>query len=234
MMKTALKIQEAEADRTSVPILSRLGVGISIQRLFINSFNVDHAGRLIFNYIYNDQLKDNEVLGFKTVKLACTKGLWLAGDANKPTSIFLSFSAMEAIAFAHLNASKFNGFSRCLFIALGVTPSKHQIDLIKQQYKNCKFHTVFSNDLIGKIYDCKASLWLTNKDCSFLLSNDVITVTAVTENEPAKKTVGILRDQFSYFAFHRQFGKRSNIKTHKPSDRKYSSFMSYLAHKNGF
>ena len=232
-MNTILKIQEDEADNSFIPLLSVLGVGLSVQRLFYNSLHFDHAGRLVFNYYANDELKDSELFGFKTVKLACTNGLWIAGDQHKPTNIFLFFSAMEAIAFAHLNNSKFNGFNHCLFVALGVKPLKQQIDLLKKQYKGSKFHTVFTNDLIGKVYDCKASLWLTNKDCSFALGNDIVTVTAVTGNEPAR-TVNIGRSQFSYFSFHRQFGKRSNIKTHKPSDKKHLSFLGYLAQKNGF
>lgn len=230
-MKTISKIQEAEADKSFSPLLSVLGVGLAVQRLFNNSLHFDHAGRLVFNYYANGDLKDSELFGFKTVKLVCTNGLWFAGDQHKPTNVFLFFSAMEAIAFAHLKSSKFNGFSRCLFVALGVCPSKQQIDLLKKKFKESKFHTVFTNDIIGKVYDCKASLWLTNKDCSFALGNDI--VTAVTNATPFK-TVSINRNQFSYFSFHRQLGKRSNIKTHKPSDKKYLSFLGYLAQKNGF
>ena len=232
-MNTISKIQKDEADSSFIPLLSVLGVGLSVQRLFYNSLHYDHAGRLVFNYYANGDLKDSELFGFKTVKLACNNGLWFAGDQHKPLNIFLFFSAMEAIAFAHLNNSKFNSFNHCLFIALGVSPSKQQIDLLKKQYKGCKFHTVFANDLIGKVYDCKASLWLTNKDCSFKLDNDIVTITAVTDKESAK-TVNIGRSQFSYFSFHRQFGKRSNIKTHKPSDKNHLSFLGYLAQKNGF
>lgn len=234
MTKTTWKIPEAEAANGFVPVLSSLGVGLFIQRLFSNSYHFDNAGRLVFGYFLNGDLKDSELFGFNTVKHACSNGIWMAGEQDRPTTIFLAFSAMEAIAFAHLNNAKFNGFTRCLFVALGVHPSKLQIHLLKKRFSNCKFHTVFNNDLIGKIYDCKASLWLTNKDCSFVLDNDILTVTAVTDNEKVKKTVGIARGQFSYFSFHRQFGKRSNIKTHKPSDRKHSSFMGYLAHKNDF
>lgn len=232
-MNTIAKIREAEADNTFVPLLSVLGVGLGIQRLFFNSLHFDHAGRLVFNYYVNEDLKDRELFGFKTVKLACTNGLWFAGDQHKPSNIFLFFSAMEAVAFAHLNTSKFNGFNRCLFVALGVRPSKQQTDLLKKQFKECKFHTVFSNDLIGKVYDCKASLWLTNKDCSFTLVNDFVSITAVTDKE-FPKTTSIGRSRFSYFSFHRQFGKRSNIKTHKPNDKNHLSFLSYLAQKNSF
>jgi hypothetical protein len=232
-MNTISKIHEAEADNAFIPFLSVLGVGLPVQRLFFNSLHFDHAGRLVFNYYANGDLKDSELFGFRTVKLACTNGLWYAGDQHKPINVFLFFSAMEAIAFAHLNSSKFNGFGRCLFVALGVRPLKQQIDLLKKQFKECRFHTVFANDLIGKVYDCKASLWLTNKDCSFTLSNDLITVTAVT-NDDLPKTVSIGRSQFSYFSFHRLFGKRSNIKTHKPSDKNHLSFLGYLAQKNGF
>lgn len=232
-MNMISKIQEDEADNSFIPILSVLGVGLSVQRLFHNSLRFDHAGRLVFDYYANGDLKDSELFGFKTTKHACTNGLWFAGDQHKPLNVFLFFSAIEAIAFAHLNNSKFNGFNHCLFVSLGVKPSKQQIDLLKKLYKGCKFHTVFANDLIGKVYDCKASLWLTNKDCSFTLGNDIVTVTAVTDSETAK-IVSIGRSQFSYFSFHTLFGKRSNIKTHKPSDKTYLSFLSYLAHKNGF
>jgi hypothetical protein len=232
-MNTISKIQEAEADNAFIPLLSVLGVGLAVQRLFFNSLHFDHAGRMVFNYYANNDLKDTELFGFKTVKLACTNGLWLAGDQHKPTNVFLFFSAIEAIAFAHLNNSKFNGFGRCLFVALGVRPSKQQIDVLRKQFKDCKFHTVFTNNIIGKVCDCKASLWLTNKDCSFALANDIVTVTAVTDKEFPKK-INIGRSQFSYFSFHRQFGKRSNIKTHKPNDKNHLSFLGYLAHKNGF
>lgn len=226
--------QGAEAVNYSVPLLSKLGVGQSVQRFFYKTFYYDQAGRLVFPYQYNGQSKDNEVFGFKTVRLACTNGFWSAGDHHQPSNIFLSFSAMEAIAFAHVNYSKFNGFSRCLFVALGVKPTKPQILFLKRRFKNSNFHTVFSNDLIGKIYDCQASLWLSNKDCTFCLNDNLITVTAIADDKSTQKAVSISRGQFSYFAFHRQFGKRSNLKTHKPSDRQQFSFLSFLALKNDF
>jgi hypothetical protein len=233
MKITTLNNQEAEADNIIVPQLTALGVGHSVQRLFANAFTTDQAGRLIFDYYFGEELKEKEIFGFHTLKLSSSKGLWFAGEQGNPQDIFLFFSAMEAIAFTHLNELKFDFSRNCLFVALGVRPSKYQLDILKSHYKRARFHAVFGNDILGKIYDCKASLWLTNKDCSFFLTNESVQVTEISLKENFK-SAEINRDKFTYFSFCRKFGKRPNLKAHKPSKKEHVSFLGYLAYKNQF
>lgn len=233
MKITTLNNQEAEVGNIDVPQLTALGVGPTVQRLFVNSFITDHAGRLIFKFYWDGELKDKEIFGFHTCKLGCSIGIWTSGDQQHPKDIFLFFSAVEAIAYAHLNELKFHFLNNCLFVALGVRPSKYQIDILKNKFGKVRYHTVFGNDILGKIYDCKVSLWLSNKDCSFLLNEESVQVTEISLAENLK-SVAIDRHKFSYFSFCRLFGKRPNLKAHKPSKKEYGSFLGYLAQKNQY
>ena len=217
--------QQAEADNVIVPLLSKLNVGQNAQRFFYNSFSTDLAGRLVFNY----DLFGSEIVGFNTHKLCISTDFWSWGNDSFPTDVFLFFSAMEAIAFTIFFELNYD-FDRCLFISLGAKPSKSQILKIKGLFHSANYHTVFGNDLLGHIYDCKISLWLNNKDCHFSLKNDIIHIASSNLNSPYK-TTEINRKSFNFSSFCRVFGKRVNLKIHKPKNGQNIYFLDLLKSK---
>jgi len=216
------KIHEAEDVNVLVPLLSKLNVGQNAQRFFYKSFSTDLAGRLVFDY----DLFGSEIVGFNTHKLCISTDFWSWGNDSFPTDIFLFFSAMEAIAFTNYFELNYD-FDRCLFISLGAKPVKSQILKIKGLFHSTNYHTVFGNDLLGHIYDCKISLWLNNKDCHFSLKNDIIHIASSNLNS-SYKTVEIHRKRFSFSSFCRLFGKRVNLKIHKPKNCQNICFLNLL------
>lgn len=220
MMK---KSQKGEVD--SIPLLTCLGVDLRVQRLFCNHLLRDDVDRLVFKFFDNTVFCDNEVFGVNTIKLS-SGGIWCAGEHKRTRNVFLFFSAIEAIVFCHFNLLKYNINDSCLFVALGVNPSKSQVYYLKEKYPNATFHAIFGKDLIGRIYDCKVSLWLIQKDCNFSVSDSLVTV------ESKSKTLNIERSKFSYSLFCRSFSKRINLKIHKPLGSSANSFLEYLTLKN--
>lgn len=225
-MNRKLTNQEAEDDNLFVPILYQLGVGVETQRLFFNRLNTDFAGRLQFEYVNHECVVDTEMFGLNTHRLSCSEGVWLAGDTFFPKDIFVFFSAVEAIAFAQLSHLKYDFENRCLFVALGAKPIRTQLQQLKAQYGKARYHTVFGSDLLSKIYDCKVSLWLENKDCRFFLRNELILIQS--ERRGKIKQITLERSKFSYSTFCRQFGKRPNIQLHKPGGASASSYTDVL------
>lgn len=222
-----LNNQDQEADNICVPLLSEIGVGINTQRFFFPFFSGDN-GRIVFDFTWKDEIMDKEIFGSNTHRLTSSMGIWLVGATEDVHHAFLFFSAVEALAFFHINQFKYDFLNRCVFIALGVKPCKEQIEFVKSLYKKAKIHTIFGNDLLGRIYDCKVSLWLNKKDCVFFLDkHNKVVVQAI---DCFKKTE-IERSKFSFFSFYRSHGGRGNLKTHKPSA-KFNSFTEYMVARN--
>ncbi|MET3114643.1 hypothetical protein AAKU52_002378 [Pedobacter sp. CG_S7] len=224
--KTMKNNQQAEADNVTVPLLSKLNVGQNAQRFFYNSFSTDLAGRLVFNY----DLFGSEIVGFNSHKLCISTDFWSWGNDSFPTDIFLFFSAMEAIAFTNYFELNYD-FDRCLFVSLGVKPSKSQVLKLKGLFHSANYHTVFGNDLLGHIYDCKISVWLNNKDCHFSLKNDIIHIASSNFNS-SYKTAEIHQKKFKFSSFCRVFGKRVNLKIHKPKNGQHIYFFDLLKSKD--
>lgn len=229
-MMNMLNNQDQEVDSICVPLLSEIGVGINTQRFFFPFFSDDN-GRLGFDFISNGEIVDKEIFSLNTHRLTCSIGVWVRGATENVGNVFLFFSAVEAVAFCHIHQHRYNFFNGCVFIALGVKPCKEQIGLVKIVYKKARIHTVFGNDLIGRIYDCKISLWLIGKDCTFFLSKNQVVVQAIDPKINCCKKTKIERFRFSFSVFYRSHGGRSHLKTHKP-EAKFNSFLDYLITKN--
>nr|WP_181718596.1 hypothetical protein [Pedobacter sp.]QJS06256.1 hypothetical protein [Pedobacter sp.] len=230
-MKKTLTDHKAEEDNFFLPLLEKLGVGHDAQRLFLSNIKSDEANRLVFQFNDNGNA-DVEYFGYNTHKLSTKNGIWLIGQQILVKDVFLFYSAMEAIVFSHLFNLKFK-FENSLFVALGAKPNKEQIRKIKIKYKNARYHTVFGNDLLSHIYDCKISMWLTNKDCMFFLKGDKLKILSQPNVEPVK-TIEIDFLNFNYTSFCRKYGKRSNLTPHKPYNPRFNSFLEYIKDKNGF
>ncbi len=231
---SSLPKKPEEQDSFSCPFLNNIGVGYNIQRFFFPYLSIDNASRLVFEYSDPDcSVSDTEKIGFRTYKLACSAGIWIAGNPIIPKEIFLFFSGIEAIAFTAFSYAKYNFPDHCLLVSLGVKPSKSQILLLKSTYKNATFHTVFGNDVISRLYDCKVSLWLSRKDCNIDLEKDFIKITAHINIKNPKVTI-IERGEFCYSSFCRVFGKRHNIEVHKPKNPLDNSFFESMKRINNY
>jgi hypothetical protein len=222
--------QQVEVDNLPNLILSKFNVGLNTQRFFLDAFKTDLVRRSVFYYTFGNETVSTEIVGFNFHKHCVTHGTWVFGNTYSPTDVFLFSSAMEAVAFAQVSKMKFD-FDRCLFIALGVKPIKEQILKIKSDYilSKPKYHSIFGNDLLSYVYDCKISLWLDNKDCKFHLQNDVIKITSSAINMRFK-SVEIDRNKFTYAQFVLKFGKKVNLRIHKPTGN-HNTFLDLLKSK---
>lgn len=231
-MMNMLNNQDQEVDSICVPLLSEIGVGINTQRFFFPFFSDDN-GRLVFDFSWQGETMDKEIFGLNTHRLTCSTGVWLVGATKHVRDVFLFFSAAEALAFFHIHQHRYDFFNGCAFVAFGVKLCKEQIEFVKIVYKKARIHTVFGNDLIGRIYDCKVSLWLARKDCTFFLNKNQIVAQVINPKTGCFKKTEIERSKFSFSAFYRLNGGRSHLKTHKPEP-KFNSFIDYLITKNSY
>lgn len=216
-------------DSIIVELLDRIGVGINTQRFFFPFFSDDND-RIVFDFSWQGEILDKEIFGLNTHKLTCSKGVWLVGATKNVGDVFLFFSAAEALAFFHIHQHKYDFFNRCAFVAFGVSLCREQIEFVKIVYKKARIHTVFGNDLIGRIYDCKVSLWLSRKDCTFFLNKNQVVAQVINPKTGCFKKAEIEQSKFSFFAFYRSHGGRMHLKTHKTNP-KFNSFLDYLVTK---
>ncbi len=230
-MMNMLNSHDPEPDNGYFHLLSEIGVGIVTQRFFFPFFSHDN-GHIGFDFIWKDEVLDKEIFGVGIHHMACSTGLWLAGATKNVLDVFLFFSAAEALVFFHLHQHKYDFLNRCAFIALGVKPCMEQIEFVKLIYRIARVHTVFGNDLVGRIYDCKVGLWLTRKDCKFYLSEKHVIVEDCNLQNKYSKWLEVDRSKFSYSAFYRSYGGRSHVRTHKPPKLKYNSFLDYMVDKS--
>jgi hypothetical protein len=132
-------------------LLTRLGVSPEIQGFF----NVE--ADLLFNY--GD---DHEHYGDGFHKVPTTPNLWVAGDETA-SSVIVTHSAMESIAFLSIHRQRYPKLEQLAFIAIGNRMASEQINWINENFPGRRFTLVFSNDLLGRITDIKLAAALQKR-----------------------------------------------------------------------
>lgn len=180
-------------------LLTRLGVPPEIQAFF----NTPAAG---LSFSYGDQ---EELYGEDFHIVPSTQNLWVAGSDNV-SHVVITYSVMEAMAFATLNLHRFPRLGHMAFIAIGNRLHAEQADWIRKNYPGRKFTLVFGNDLVGHITAIKLAGGIRNIPVQVFLSGAQVYI------HTGKKQVMIDAGQLSLYAFEEAFGLRPRFRTPRP------------------
>ncbi|GJM64685.1 DUF4099 domain-containing protein [Persicobacter diffluens] len=93
-------------------------------------------------------------------------GLWIADPekvGKEAKQVFISEAPIDAISFYHLHKNKID-FKEAIFAATCGTPSKSQIEALKNTYQQAKFSTAYDNDIAGEAFNIKTAAWLEGKE----------------------------------------------------------------------
>ena len=196
-----------------LPILAALGIKPQVQYFFEPWLEVSSETELQFSY--TDQAinrKKREVINAHGSLIPSTTGIWCAG-AHHPNTVrhnFLFYSAIEVFSFCTINTGWLARPGNVAFSALGLCPIASQVEVLRSRFPNARLHTVFGNDVIGRITDCKVALWAKRKDAHFQVHQDIIIA------QYNSKTFRIPEPIFSLNLFEKKSSLRAGIRTHKP------------------
>lgn len=183
--------------------LEWLGVDPRVRHFFKNHLTTSYE-TLIFNY---GNSAEHAGAGFH--RLPLTEETWIAGEPKFATNIFITASAMDALAFLDLNRQRFPGFDALCFIATGAAPYKSHAALI-QKYQQKKLHFIFSNDPPGAVCDLKLASYIRNKPLTITYQNNQFDILFEHKN--------YVFERLSLNALEKASGYNFRIRTHKPKN----------------
>lgn len=187
-------------------LFNKLGVPKNVRLFFEPYYQVLPDGSVFFPF--GDEAEHFSV---RYHYVPSTVVPWMAGSGPL---LFISFSAMEALAFLSVHYHAYPDFKRLRFVAignyltgLGVTGSKISL--------------LFGNDILGRLTDIKVSLLLRNKDASLFYRGDECFEIDRQQFEAERLTLN---------TFETACGVRSGIRTIKP--RGFNTFLEQLKYQN--
>lgn len=206
-----------------ISVLKALGIKPQVQDFFAPWLEAISEEQLNLTYHYQKKGFKREVIKQQGYSVPSTDGVWCAGAHHPHTARhnFLFYSATEILSFCSINTCWLAKPGNIVFSALGLLPFAAQFRMLRRQFPNARLHTVFGNDLPGRVMDCKAALWCKAKDANFQLVQDMIVI------QYNSKTLYIPEPIFSLNLFEQISGLRSGIRTHKPKAG-FSSFLELL------
>lgn len=195
------------------PVLNTLGINPQVQQFFKPWLEVSADNKLSLKYpSLESNQRDEEIVTSHGSIVPSTPGIWCAGThfPNIVRHNFLFYSGLEALSFCSMATDWLLRPGYIAFSALGVCPVAFQINALRQKFPNARLHTVFGNDILGRITDCKVALWSTTKDALFKIERDIII------GRYNSKIFRIAEPGFSLSRFEKESGLRTGIRTHKP------------------
>lgn len=90
---------------------------------------------------------------------------WIAAFTAKEniTDLYLFESEIDAMSYYELKG--FTTDTTAAFVSLGGNVIRSQIEGLRKEYPNVRFHCCYDNDTQGLIYDVTTCLWLQGIDC---------------------------------------------------------------------
>jgi len=159
--------------RPDKPYLERLGIRPEAQTFF-RPFLTIACESLIFKY---GNFVEHAGPDFHLVPV--TEETWTAGEIATARHVFISGSAMDAIAWLHFHYHVYPN-QNLLFISLGASPSKIQIESILRPGK--QYHLIFSNDQLGALCDLKTASFIRKKPLRIIAGERHYIVTFKSKN----------------------------------------------------
>lgn len=186
--------------------LNKLGVPRNVRLFFEPHYHVLSDGSIVFPFG-----EDAEHINGRYHFVPSTVVPWKAG--NGPL-VFISFSAMEALAFLSFHQHSFPDFGQLQFIAIGNYLTALDITA-------SKIRLLFGCDILGRLTDIKVSLLLRNKNALiYYHNNEFFVINGQQFNG----------DRLTLYSFEKKLGIRSGIRTIKP--RGFNTFLEQLKHQN--
>jgi hypothetical protein len=154
------------------PYLEHLGIGRELQEWLAPHLLFNSAGNLIFPY-HNEQ----EIFTVASHRIPNAVVCWAA--ASRPLSqvkyVVIGHSALELVAWAHLHRSAYT-YDDILLIATGSSLSFDKRRYLQQTAAGKTALLVFSNDLLGAIWDIKIAAALKRQAVSVSLDSGKVQI----------------------------------------------------------
>jgi len=195
------------------PYLERLGIRPEV-RSFFNPYLKQTCEGIIFNY---GNAVEHVSDSFHRVPV--TEEIWTAGEIGTASHVFICGSAMDAIAWLHLHSHAYPD-QNLLFVSLGASPSKIQIESFQRPRK--QYHLVFSNDQLGAICDLKVASFLRRKPVKIIADEPHFILTFKSKNYRLAHLSLNALEKAARFHF--------NIPVSKP--KQFNTFFEQLKHGN--
>jgi hypothetical protein len=130
------------------PYLIKLGVPFPVQEFFEPAWRRDGQGNILFDY---PDATENYGLAWHRVPVSA--GFWLTGqnEIQQVAQVFISTSAMEAIAYLSLNFHAFPARENLLFIAYGSSLCKAQVSWLAQNISAKPVTLIVENNWLSQV-----------------------------------------------------------------------------------
>lgn len=121
----------------------------------------------------NDRCLSSQVRQFFHPQVLSQSGILQTSHcylAAAVSHLFLAHSAAELICLCHFYPEWCRVPGQSAFATIGLDANDVCLRHLANCFPNAKVHTVFGNDLAGRVWDCKISLWQNGLDADFRLA----------------------------------------------------------------
>jgi len=166
---------------------------------------------LEFNLMAGEKIVAREHWNIQGLQTPKTKGIWtVSSPFSQPRDLFIAFSATDILCFCHFYTNWLKSSNHVAFLAVGTRPDISKVKQIREMFPLAKVHLLFDNDLIGRVTDCKISVWLSKRNVVFELTDSHV------KCKTRDGTFWLGVEMFSLHQFIKVSGFRTNVRTHKP------------------
>ncbi|WP_147243646.1 hypothetical protein [Pedobacter miscanthi] len=151
-------------------MFSVLSAAREICESYAFSFRTDISGTLIFDY--NSGLSEH--FGKDGHLIPISAGFWCSRmvDLNIVRQVFVCLSAMDAIAFLHFNAGRFNRSEELLFIA--INPGRNYPQELSKELRKAKINVLLGNDLLDILHAIRFCMDYRGIKVCFTLQDELV------------------------------------------------------------
>ena len=189
------------------PYLTRLVVRPEVQAFFEPYYSAG-SGDLLFQ-----QGNYREHFGMAFHRIPSGGDFWLAGELNLSMveRVFISNSAMDAVAFLHFFGHSLADWENILFISTGIKPTAIQFCWIRDKLAGKHLTLIFPADLPGNVTDLKvAAAYRRMPAAAFLAEKERLKICF------RAKVYEFDQQTFTLSAFERASAYRFKVVTCKP------------------
>jgi hypothetical protein len=189
------------------PFLTKLGIRAEVQGFFAPWYDTDRSGNLVFPYG-----RQYETYGMAFHFVPTTEICWQAGNSNLAfiREIFICGSAMEAIAWLHINYPACTRTNNLMLLSTGNKPGPEHFRCLTGKAKSRRISLLFGNDLLGKVCDLKTAAALHRQPAAVSVGDEQVTVSFRNKNYTFSY------DAFSLNAFEKASNYYFKLRTLKP------------------